>query len=268
MSECLLRTGTGFCQQYATTMVMLLRTLKVPARYIEGYLPGTPSSDGREYEVDASAAHAWVEVWFNDIGWIRFDPTPGDPALTRNGQQPTELPLGPPIATPGPEDSFSPDQTGDDSFDPDSSDSPSPSVEPEASPDPNGTASGGDGAVPPAVVMFLAAVIGALALGLGGGLAWFRRFPGREPEVAWRGIVSLATRLGVGPRPSETPYEYTVTLSKVVPGVARDLRVVADAKVDATYSPPTSPRASMATLRAAYRRVRMSMLRLFFRRGR
>ncbi len=82
MSDCLLRTGVGFCQQYATTMVMMLRTLDVPSRYVEGYLPGHLIGDG-QYEVDASAAHAWVEVWFNDVGWVPFDPTPGDPTLDR-----------------------------------------------------------------------------------------------------------------------------------------------------------------------------------------
>ena len=74
------------------------------------------------------------------------------------------------------------------------------------------------------------------ALALGAALLWFRRFPGRDPELAWRGVVGLATRLGAGPQPSQTPYEYAATLSRVVPTAARDLRVVADAKVDASYS--------------------------------
>ncbi len=97
VSDCLLRTGVGFCQQYATTMVMMLRSLGVPSRYVEGYLPGReiPHEPDR-FEVDKSAAHAWVEVWFNDVGWIPFDPTPGDPSLVKIGQQVTDLPLGDP----------------------------------------------------------------------------------------------------------------------------------------------------------------------------
>ena len=70
----------------------------------------------------------------------------------------------------------------------------------------------------------------------------------------------------VGPRPSQTPYEYTVALSKVVPRVARDLRVVADAKVDSTYSGNAAGGGSVAPLRQAYRRARAGLLRLVFRR--
>ncbi len=114
----------------------------------------------------------------------------------------------------------------------------------------------------------MGAILG-LGMVVGGvGWLWFRRFPGREPELAWRGVTSLATRFGVGPRPSQTPYEYTVSLSKVVPRVASDLRVVADAKVDATYSGSAATEGSVAPLRHAYRRARAGLLRLVFRRRR
>ena len=105
------------------------------------------------------------------------------------------------------------------------------------------------------------------ALALGAALLWFRRFPGRDPELAWRGVVGLATRLGAGPQPSQTPYEYTATLSRVVPTAARDLRVVADAKVDASYSDRVAGEAEVRPLRDAYRRARRGLLRLLFRRG-
>jgi len=268
VSDCLLRSGVGFCQQYATTMVMMLRSLGVPARYVEGYLPGRPLSGG-QYEVDASAAHAWVEVWFTSVGWVRFDPTPGDVTRDENGQQATDLPPGDPIATAEPTEPAPTDEPiGEETFDPFPSDGPLPSESPEPSPPPDTVVPetpGGGGAA--GIVILLGAISGAfVALGAIG-LLWFRRLPGGEPELAWRGVIGLATRLGFGPRPSQTPYEYTVELSKVVPRAAADLRTVADAKVDATYAPPTGSDVARGPLRDAYRRARLGLLRLTVRRG-
>ena len=117
---------------------MMLRTQGVPARYVEGFLPGRDIGDG-QYQVDMSAAHAWVEVWFPEVGWIRFDPTPGTDSLEQNGQQPTELELGPPIPTPGPSDEPGPEPS-DGSFDPDATDEPLETLEPDPSPDPGAAA--------------------------------------------------------------------------------------------------------------------------------
>jgi transglutaminase-like putative cysteine protease len=267
VSDCLLRTGKGFCQQYATTMVMMLRSLGVPSRYVEGFLPGRPGPTG-ELEIDKSAAHAWVEVWFNDVGWVPFDPTPGDQTLVDNGQQATDLPLGPDVG-PGPDDTLGPDASGPaESFGPLPSESPLETANPDASPDPAGLGSDGSDGGPAGWLLVAGAIVGVMLVLGGVGFLWLRRFPGREPELAWRGVTSLATRFGFGPRPSQTPYEYTVSLSKVVPRVASDLRVVADAKVDATYSGNAPSSGSVAPLRHAYRRVRTGLLRLSIRRRR
>jgi hypothetical protein len=95
---------------------------------------------------------------------------------------------------------------------------------------------------------------------------WFRRLPSGGPDGAWRGITGIATRLGRGPMPTQTPYEYSLTLERVVPRVAQDLRTVADAKVAATYGPDRAARGSGAALRAAYARARTGLLALLFRR--
>jgi hypothetical protein len=119
--------------------------------------------------------------------------------------------------------------------------------------------------IPPAelVVGGLAASI-ALASVLA--LLWFRRLPGGGADRAWRGITGMAARFGRGPTPSQTPYEYSVSLSRVVPRVAKDLRTVADAKVASTYGPEGAGGASVTALRGAYARVRTGLLALVFRR--
>jgi transglutaminase-like putative cysteine protease len=65
----------GYCEQYATTMAMMLRALGIPARVAIGFTQGTEQSDG-SYLITTNDAHAWVEVKFDSHGWVRFDPTP------------------------------------------------------------------------------------------------------------------------------------------------------------------------------------------------
>lgn len=67
----------GICEQFATAMVVMLRTQGVPARIVAGYGAGEYNALSGYYTVRASDAHAWVEVYFPQYGWVPFDPTPG-----------------------------------------------------------------------------------------------------------------------------------------------------------------------------------------------
>jgi transglutaminase-like putative cysteine protease len=69
---------SGYCVYYATTMVAMLRTQGVPARFVVGYTPGQRVAED-EWVVRGLDSHAWVEVYFPDHGWVRFDPTPSGP---------------------------------------------------------------------------------------------------------------------------------------------------------------------------------------------
>jgi transglutaminase-like putative cysteine protease len=66
---------SGFCVQYAYAMTVLTRLLGIPARFVVGYTGGTRLKDG-SYVVRNTDAHAWTEVYFPTLGWIRFEPTP------------------------------------------------------------------------------------------------------------------------------------------------------------------------------------------------
>jgi len=74
----LFEMSDGYCTYFATTMVVMLRTQGIPARFVVGYTPGERVSDGR-WVVRGLDAHAWVEVYFAEHGWHRFDPTPATP---------------------------------------------------------------------------------------------------------------------------------------------------------------------------------------------
>ena len=76
----------GYCVYYATAMTILLRTLGIPARFTVGYTNGQPVSD-TEWVIRGFNSHAWVEVFFPEIGWVSFDPTPSGPRQAARQQQ-------------------------------------------------------------------------------------------------------------------------------------------------------------------------------------
>jgi transglutaminase-like putative cysteine protease len=64
----------GVCQDFAHVMLVALRTLGLPARYVSGYLETQPPP-GKARLIGADASHAWVSVWVPGAGWVDFDPT-------------------------------------------------------------------------------------------------------------------------------------------------------------------------------------------------
>jgi len=66
----------GYCQQFAGAMAAMARLLGYPARVAVGFLPGQDAGIGK-WEVTTNQAHAWPEIWFDGIGWVPFEPTPG-----------------------------------------------------------------------------------------------------------------------------------------------------------------------------------------------
>ena len=71
----LTQMDAGYCVYFATTMVAMLRTQGIPAKFVTGYTSGEQVSEN-EYVVRGQNAHAWVMVYFPEYGWIEFDPTP------------------------------------------------------------------------------------------------------------------------------------------------------------------------------------------------
>jgi TgpA N-terminal domain/Transglutaminase-like superfamily/Domain of unknown function (DUF4129) len=72
-----MKTKTGSCVQFAWTMAVLARLIGIPARLASGFTAGTPAKQPDHYVVKTSDSHAWTEVYFQNYGWIRFEPTPG-----------------------------------------------------------------------------------------------------------------------------------------------------------------------------------------------
>ncbi len=75
----------GHCEYFASAMTVLLRSLGIPARLVNGFLPGEYNDISEMYVVRASDAHSWVEAYFPNYGWIQFDPTPPAGAQSAGG---------------------------------------------------------------------------------------------------------------------------------------------------------------------------------------
>jgi transglutaminase-like putative cysteine protease len=91
LAHFLFETRAGHCEYFASAMIIMLRTLGIPSREVNGFLPGEYNDLGGDYIVRASDAHSWVEVYFPGNEWQVFDPTPAAPEnsaglLTRLGQ--------------------------------------------------------------------------------------------------------------------------------------------------------------------------------------
>ena len=82
-----LQTAAGFCQQFSSAFALFARALGLGSRVAVGFTPGDPvgaanqpeqsGAGTREYQVRGRHAHAWPEIYFADLGWVPFEPTPG-----------------------------------------------------------------------------------------------------------------------------------------------------------------------------------------------
>ncbi|AXB49200.1 transglutaminase TgpA family protein [Amycolatopsis albispora] len=74
LADFLLNGKRGYCEQFASAMAVMLRTLNIPSRVAIGFTPGYTTADYRS--ITSQDAHAWVEAYFGELGWVTFDPTP------------------------------------------------------------------------------------------------------------------------------------------------------------------------------------------------
>ncbi|HEX2469548.1 MAG TPA: transglutaminase domain-containing protein [Candidatus Limnocylindrales bacterium] len=248
--ECFVVTKAGFCQYYATTMAVYLRALGIPARYVQGFLPGEPDASGGGRTIRAHDGHAWVQAYFPGYGWIDFDPTGGP-----ERPQLAPIPSGAPVASgspgPGASGSVGPAIPSFRDFEEGAS---GPGVPLNRNQSPVGLLI--------AMAILLAVVVGAIMAVV------YRRGPRGmlSADDAYGSVSRLAARLGFGPRPTQTVYEYAGALADELPMVRPELETVARAKVEVAYGARSLADDRLAALRAAHRRLRVQLLRLVARR--
>lgn len=202
-----LEAKSGYCVHFASTMAVFARELGIPARIAVGYTAGTATEERIEgltvLQVDSHDLHAWPELYFEGVGWVPFEPTPGRgvvPTYTR-----------PSSSTTSPFPSSSAGAPG------------GASGRPELDPD-RGLTLGGDAAARTASDAALRLAIAVLVIGLAllpalvrRQQAWARRRRirrGREPATAaWAELVASARDLGVPTPAGVTPRAFAAALA-------------------------------------------------------
>jgi hypothetical protein len=129
---------------------------------------------------------------------------------------------------------------------------------------PSPTNTGGTGVGPfIAIALILLVGVGALAF------AAYRRAPRRpmHPDQAWGSLAGLASRFGLGPRPSQTVYEYAGALGDEVPTARVELTTIARAKVEVAYGRADLGTDRLKRIAQAYQRLRLALIGVVVRRG-
>lgn len=240
----------GYCEYFATAMAVLLRADNIPARIVTGYLPGVRQADGT-FLTRENQAHAWVEVWFPQYGWIMFDPTPRPdvPPLQR-GVPPAAA------ATPTP----APAPTVTLATQPPAPNATQPQEQSPAAPSPT------RGGVRISPLVFL---IPFTLLALWGLAAWYWFVPlhGLSPAGRWYARLQRSARfLGVRNARAATPYETAAAIGEHIPAGRDAAHAIAATYAEAQYAGRPVHPARMQSLRIAWRDLRAHALRTRLRR--
>ncbi|MFI0963512.1 DUF3488 and DUF4129 domain-containing transglutaminase family protein [Streptomyces sp. NPDC021080] len=254
-----LKEKEGFCVHFSFAMASMARTLGIPARVAVGFTAGTPQADG-SMSVGLRDAHAWPELYFEGVGWTRFEPTPSRGSVPSYTQ----------TNTPGNTDSAAPKPAFSTSAAPSAEPSASESCSPQlrklaACPDQSSSAVIGpqDDDWPWSRILGLT-LAGLLVLGLPLlPLLWRTRVRaarlgghGRtEADVAaytlgaWSEVRDTAWDHGIAPEESQTPRkaaERIVRLGKLDPEASAAVHRLAAAVEQVLYAPHPRPVAGLA----------------------
>jgi transglutaminase-like putative cysteine protease len=203
----------GYCEYFASAMVVMLRSLDVPARMVAGFREVLFDQEANGYLYTEKQAHTWVEVYFPGYGWIPFEPTPGVSPFDRAEAQPTVVP-----PTPTPE-AIDPTPEATVEVLPTST----PSVAAAPIDDTNGDGGSSFGTI--------AAIAAGIVAVLGGGFLLYvtrLRGPAEAPGARlYRRLVRASRRAGVGASAMTTPRELAMRLGDSMPATRDDSDTIA-----------------------------------------
>jgi transglutaminase-like putative cysteine protease len=203
----------GYCDYYASAMVVMLRSLGIPARTVSGYAEGRYDEETGLYYITERDAHTWVEVYFPGYGWIEFEPTAGESQLNRpSGATGDENPLMPEDLDPSSSAPLPQEQPLDEQMPQD-----------PGAPPPEDQTLMQEAADLATDNWWFWALLTPIVLGFG---LWFIRkqqvsgpanFDAEQPPIFYERLQRWAARLGLSGPPSHTPYEEAQHLSRSLP---------------------------------------------------
>jgi transglutaminase-like putative cysteine protease len=218
-----------FCEYFASAMVVMLREVGIPARLVEGFTTGTYDTPSNAFVVREQDAHAWVEAYFPQYGWIEFEPTPSQPPFTR--------PDASVSAGAGSGEGVAGDDSSSDLNDPDRLNR----AEQELNEGDGDGAFTGDSVVaavraidPRPALAFLGLLLLLLAFAVARFNWRFRRYG--PIESAWGKTRLLASYVGHAAHPSQTTYEFASSLGAAIPETRDPVQSLARARVLEQYS--------------------------------
>lgn len=225
----------GYCEDYSTAMVVMLRSLGIPTREVTGFAPGSYDDTQGAFVYRESNSHAWPEVYFPNYGWIQFEPTPAYNAQDRPAtpQTPTPVPQTSPTAVPATTPTPNPHD---------------PEV-PTPVPPANNTGQSPDQPDPPAVVAIKWSFLGVLLLAILLTILW-RNESRRvyEGSKYYEKLVRWARWAGLGPAAHQTPYEYAESLDQKLPAARGLFKPIASAYVRERFGRQKSDQPERETL--------------------
>jgi len=252
--ESFLRNRVGYCEQFAGSYAAMLRSIDIPARVAVGFTPGTDDGAGT-YSVRGRNAHAWPEVWFDDIGWVPFEPTPG------RGAPGAENYTGiPPQQDEGPAGG---DESAEDNAPPATSPAPATTiVDPAVGPTPTSVPAFPEAgeqqgettdSVAPASVddefrvpwqLLVVLAVVALLIALPAVVRRVRRraITSSSAELAhlWTRAIEALRTMGLDDAADRTPAETAVATASVFPVASRPMQSLADVVTVVNYAPDGS----------------------------
>ncbi|GAA1969749.1 hypothetical protein GCM10009718_01600 [Isoptericola halotolerans] len=235
-----LQHRTGYCVQFATTMSVMARTLGIPTRLGVGFLPGDsveePATGEERWQVTGQESHAWPELYFDQIGWVRFEPTPA----TQTGAAPEYTTAT--AAAPAPADQ--PQE-----LPPPAAERPEPEETTAAPTEPAVAVGPEPGDAAPAWVWILVAIT-LVAGGWSAAFLWRRRRRATGPvdaESAWQRVITTLERDGVTLPAPTTPRQAPQAVIDAVEHrrgqaptqIREDLETLALAVERSRYASPT-----------------------------
>lgn len=194
----------GYCEYFASAMVVMLRELNVPSRVVAGFREVPFDQEAGGYLYTEKQAHTWVEVYFPGYGWIPFEPTPGVAPFDHDNPPPT-----PPAETPTPEaEGLTPVATTE--IEP----TPTPMVAQVA----NTNSDDGDGGASTPEIVLIASAVASVLLGiLIIAMVKVRQAAILPGERLYRRLVRASRRAGVTATAATTPRELAVRLGDSIP---------------------------------------------------
>ena len=251
----------GRCEQFATSMAVMVRSLGIPARLVSGYNSSGELEPGGELIYREKQAHTWVEVFFPGYGWVPFEPTTNQDPFSYGSDAPDSGESD----SRQPQDEPSPEPT-------EASPDLEPAPEAIASPEPNAGVIGPDDDSTSNTIVGAGLAVAATAVLAAIGwmfLSWRLSFRGLTPAGAlYARALKVGQWFGIVSTESTTPNEFARSFARALPGSQGAIRSITNAYYAERFGPIETRQVGISEAESGWKQLRRNLLRWRIRRRR